>query len=325
MRMVGRCLFVVFVLAASSVWASASEVKVPRVASVNGVDLYLNELNQEVQLIAPMESFHGGMSAEKISEIRQKALNALVDKELQYQDGLRKGVKLDEDTLEQEVRLVESRFPSEAKFRKALDASGFTEKSLGRYLERNDVSEMMHKREVDDKAAVSDAEVLEQYTDNSKKYFEPVRYRASMILIKVDPSSNDKQKATLREKALELLKKVQGGADFAQVAENESDDMSRIKGGDIGYFHAGTTEPEFDKAVKSMKVGEIRGPIDTIYGFYLIKLTDKQDAHQLSFDEIKDKIRTKMVEARKKQLFERWMKQLKGSAKIVYYMKKATP
>jgi parvulin-like peptidyl-prolyl isomerase len=315
----------VFVLLCTSILAFASEVAVPSIVSVNGVDLYLNELNQEVQLIAPMEaSFHGGMSAEKIHEIQQKALNALVDKELQYQDGLRNGVKLDADTLDAEVRLVEARFPSEADFRKALKASGFTEKALARYLERNEVSDLMRKREVDEKAVIADEAVLRQYTENRQKYFKPVEYRASQILVKVDPSSNDEQKAKRREKAVEVLNKVQGGADFARVAEEESDDMTRIKGGDLGYFHAGTTEAEFDDAVKRMTVGEIRGPIETIYGFHIIKLTDKKEPHQLEFDEIKDKIRKQMVDAEKKRLFEQWMKQLKESATIIF-TKKAIP
>jgi parvulin-like peptidyl-prolyl isomerase len=177
---------------------------------------------------------------------------------------------------------------------------------------------MMRKREVDDKVVVTDEAVRQHYTENKTKFLKPAEYRASQIMIKVDPSSNKEEKTALREKAEKILKKVQNGADFAQLAEQESDDMSRIKGGDLGFFHAGVTEAEFDEAIKQMKVGEIRGLVETIYGFHIIKLTDKKEPHQLEFDEIKAKIKNQLVDAEKKRLSTQWMDQLKGKATIVY-------
>jgi len=73
--------------------------------------------------------------------------------------------------------------------------------------------------------------------------------------------------------ALEIKKKLDGGADFRKLAEQFSTCSSKNKGGDLGFFARGKMVKEFEKAVFSMKIGEISDPVKTQFGYHIIKRT----------------------------------------------------
>jgi len=299
--------------------ATYAQDKVRVVAIVNGVELSVADLNQEVQKILPSETtFHSGVSAEKMKVVEAKALAALVDKELQYQDGLAKGLKLSKQELAEELDKLAKNFSSKAEFTKAQQGAGFTEKTMASFVERNIVAEKISLREVDEKIRITDEILKAYYEKNRARFFKPEEFRASQIMVKVDPAATAEEKGKLKERAAQILKKLKAGADFATLAAAESDDASRIKGGDLGYFHVGRTIPEFEATVKTLKVGEVSGVVETIYGFHIIKLTEKKEPRQLSFEEMKDKLKGQLSAEERSRLSGEWMAGLKAKAKIVY-------
>lgn len=77
------------------------------------------------------------------------------------------------------------------------------------------------------------------------------------------------------EKCLELKNKIEGGADFADVARKHSKCPSGSSGGDLGEFRPGQMVPEFDKVVFNEELGKVHGPIKTQFGFHLIEITSR--------------------------------------------------
>ena len=75
------------------------------------------------------------------------------------------------------------------------------------------------------------------------------------------------------EKCQNLKTEIEGGADFGEVAAAHSTCPSGKSGGDLGSFEAGRMVPAFEKAVKSVKAGEIVGPVETDFGFHIIMRT----------------------------------------------------
>ncbi len=318
MRLSRRILSVLVLLLAVTI-APCALGKELVVAIVNGVELSVADLNQEVQRILPTEtSFHSGVSAEKMKVVEAKALAELVDKELQYQDGLAKGLKLSKQELAEELDKLARNFASKAEFTKAQQSAGFTEKTMASFVERNIVAEKVTRREVDEKIRVTDEIAKTYYEKNRARFVKPEEFRASQIMVKVDPAATVEEKGKLKERAEQILKKLKAGADFATLAAAESDDASRVKGGDLGYFHAGRTIPEFESTVKTLKVGEVSGVVDTIYGFHIIKLTEKKEPRQLSFEEMKEKLKAQLSAEERSRLAGEWMAGLKAKAKIVY-------
>lgn len=78
-------------------------------------------------------------------------------------------------------------------------------------------------------------------------------------------------------KCNELKSAIEGGADFAQVAKDNSTCPSSRDGGNLGTFGPGQMVKEFDTVVFSAPVGEVQGPVKTQFGYHLVEVTSRQD------------------------------------------------
>ncbi|GAA5090658.1 MAG: peptidylprolyl isomerase [Alcaligenaceae bacterium] len=77
--------------------------------------------------------------------------------------------------------------------------------------------------------------------------------------------------------ALELKTAIENGADFAQLARENSSCPSSQQGGALGTFGRGQMVPEFDQVVFSAPVGEVQGPVKTQFGYHLVLVTGRND------------------------------------------------
>lgn len=146
--------------------------------------------------------------------------------------------------------------------------------------------------------SVTEQDLRRAYGEKRDLYRIPERVRVRHILLKTaDKPQNDVQAA--RKKIDDLLKQAKGGADFAALAQKNSDDtVSAVKGGDIDWITRGQTVPEFEKAAFTLKPGELSGVITTVYGFHILKVEQKELAHMRTFDEVKGDLQTEVQQAR---------------------------
>jgi peptidyl-prolyl cis-trans isomerase D len=130
---------------------------------------------------------------------------------------------------------------------------------------------------------VTDEALRDYYEQNKERFESPERRKARHILITAEDGLDD---AAAQKKAEELAAKANGGADFAELArQNSKDPGSAQQGGDLGWAQRGMFVGPFEEALFAMKPGEIRGPVKTEFGYHVLKL-DEVDAGRLkSFDE----------------------------------------
>src|SRR5699024_6758581 len=98
--------------------------------------------------------------------------------------------------------------------------------------------------------------------------------------------------------AKEVKKKLDDGEDFAKLAkEYSTDESNKDDGGKLGYFSVGEMDPAFEDAAYSMKKGEVSDPIQTQFGFHIIKVNDKRESEEDigSLKENKDDIRSELI------------------------------
>jgi peptidyl-prolyl cis-trans isomerase C len=125
---------------------------------------------------------------------------------------------------------------------------------------------------------VTDKEVQEVY-DATYANAEPEKeYNASHILVETE------------EEAQALIAELEGGADFAELAKEKSTGPSGPNGGQLGWFGKGTMVPEFQNAVEEMETGEVAGPVQTQFGWHVIKLNETRDKEPPSLDDVKAEI-----------------------------------
>jgi parvulin-like peptidyl-prolyl isomerase len=161
-------------------------------------------------------------------------------------------------------------------------------------------------------------EEIEAYYKAHPEEFE--EYKASHILISTlqPPAGADGKPAPTKPlteeealaKAEKLIKELQSGADFAKLAEQQSDDPgSKKQGGDLGYFREGMMVQPFFEGVKALQVGAFSTtPVKTQYGYHIIKLLDKRTKtiDEPLKREITEKLRQRKVEAKLDELVARY-------------------
>jgi len=141
------------------------------------------------------------------------------------------------------------------------------------------------------------AEDLQSYYNSHQDQFRvPESVTVSHILIRTPPPGADgkvdpKAVAEARAKAEDILKQLKAGADFATLAKKYSQDPgSADKGGFLGPITRGRTVPEFEKTAFATPKGQISGIIQTDYGFHILRVDDKTDAHVRTLAEAKPEI-----------------------------------
>ena len=147
---------------------------------------------------------------------------------------------------------------------------------------------------------VTDQDLQTYYNQHREEFRVPEQVKVSHILIKTPlpaPGAKEDEKAIAdaRAKAEDVLKQVKAGGDFGQLAGKYSDDPGSAKsGGELGWIGRGRTVPEFEKAAFSLGKGQTTDLVKSSYGFHIIRVEDKQEAHLKSLAEVKDEIEAKV-------------------------------
>jgi peptidyl-prolyl cis-trans isomerase D len=164
------------------------------------------------------------------------------------------------------------------------------------------------------KVTVEPAEVRKQYDDNLKSYSKAEERRASHILVAVKPGANDADRAAARDKAERLAKDVRASpARFAELAKANSEDPgSAAQGGDLGTFARGSMVKAFEDAVFAARSGDIVGPVETEFGFHVIRVTGIDAGGTRAFDEVKAEIEQELKRNRAQAQFAQAADQLQN-------------
>jgi hypothetical protein len=128
---------------------------------------------------------------------------------------------------------------------------------------------------------ISEKQISDYYEANSEEY-KREEVKASHILLRVEESASDKEKAEVKAKLEKIRQEAVSGKDFAALAREHSDDTSnKYRGGDLGYFARKQMVKPFEDAAFALKKGEISPVVETRFGYHLIKLDDRRQGREL--------------------------------------------
>ena len=138
-------------------------------------------------------------------------------------------------------------------------------------------------------------EIQQYFTAHQSEYTVPEQARARHILIKVDQGADAKTDAAAKAKAESILKQIQGGANFADLAKKNSDDPgSKETGGELGFAQRGRMVPEFDNAIFTQKIGDTK-IIKTQYGYHIVQVEERTSAHTQTLSEVLPTIQATLI------------------------------
>ena len=147
---------------------------------------------------------------------------------------------------------------------------------------------------------VKDEDIKKYFEEHKEEFVSQETVSASHILVETE------------EKAKDVLAKIESGEmTFEDAAKAFSTCPSSQRGGDLGEFGKGQMVPEFDKACFEMEVGELRGPVQTQFGFHLIRLDKKNEAKPVTLEDVKDELSQHLLAEAQQKAYQSKMNQLR--------------
>jgi len=158
----------------------------------------------------------------------------------------------------------------------------------------------------------TEKEIDAYYEAHKGEYVHPAQVKAQHILVKLDPDPKPEAVAEARKKAEGIRKELLAGGDFAKLAEQHSEDPgSKANGGDLGFFTKDRMIPEFSKVAFGLKKDEISEPVQTAYGFHIIKVNENVAEKPMEKDEAVSMIQPTLENAKRQAAAEKELERLK--------------
>ena len=134
------------------------------------------------------------------------------------------------------------------------------------------------------------------------------------ILIKTSELTSESE---AKNRLAEIKRRIEGGADFAAQAKLYSEDGSAAQGGDLGWVSPGMFVPDFERAMNSLKVGEISNLVQTEFGWHLIQVLERRNA-DVSVEQKKQQASMAIRSLKSDEAYQEWLRQLRDRAYIEY-------
>lgn len=159
--------------------------------------------------------------------------------------------------------------------------------------------------------ALVDTDVTGKITD------EEIRARYDQEVANTPPVNEVKARHILvktKEEALDIIKQLDAGADFEKLANEKTNDPSgKTSGGDLGWFGPGQMVPEFEKAAFALNAGEYtKEPVQTQFGWHVIKVEDKRVKQPPAFEQVKEQVRQLLI----REKYFALVKSIRAAAKV---------
>jgi parvulin-like peptidyl-prolyl isomerase len=312
----------------------------PVVASVNGrsiqtklYEMYLK--NGRDALGIEMDKEEGRRMFEQLKE---GIVSELIDRTLVAQEAERRGLQIPQERMAEAERRTIAQFGGDQKYDEYLSQNRLTRDEYREVLKTEIYGELL-RQELNKGITVSDTEIKAFYDAHKTEpaFQQPERVTASHILVAARPNliaqelqseknlTGDALKTAVSEemnrrraRAEELRRKAgAGGADFAALARESSDDpSSRARGGELGTFTRNTHTRAFDDAAFALKPGAISNVVETEFGFHIIRVTAHETARALTLAEATPEISKRLQTQREAARLTDWLKEARRTANV---------
>jgi parvulin-like peptidyl-prolyl isomerase len=251
---------------------------------------------QKKSAVAQKQDFPEPGTAE-YEALKATVVKGLVEQKEWELEGEAMGVEVTDQEIETELDKLKQQYfqGDEQKYSAELAKQGLTDEDVRNELRTRVLTNKIFEA-VTKKVTVSDADIKAYYEKNPTQYQQPASREVRHILVKTEAL------------AQKLHDQIQGGADFAKLAQKYTQDQaSKADGGKFTAFKGRTVEP-FDEFVFSAKTGELSDPIKTEFGWHIIEvLSAVKPASTTPLDQVKDSIKTTVLQTKQNAAMKAWI------------------
>lgn len=288
---------IVVLIAASLPIAFAAEA--PHVveeiaAKVNNDIITRGELDHTHALIVE-EARRQGLTGARLNEVVQlqtrDALRDQIDQLLLVQKGKELEIKVDPDVTRRMAEIqVQSRITDPDKFHEYIhEQTGMTYEDFKQQVTNQLLTQRVVSEEITSRIALPEAELKKYYDEHKSEFVREEQVFISQILISTE-GKNDQQIAAAQKKAKDLVTRAKAGEKFSDLARSNSDDDTGKNGGEAGAYKRGVLRKEIEDIVFQAKKGTVTDPIKVPTGLLIVRVDERFEAGQASFEEVKEEV-----------------------------------
>ena len=160
------------------------------------------------------------------------------------------------------------------------------------------------EREIVDKTTLSHEDIKNFYEENKENYWHEEEVHALNILVETEAE------------AKEIIKKLEEGEEFSDLAKEKSIASTAPAGGDIGFIRKGTLMTEIEEQLFALDIGDFSDIIQTERGFHIFKVVEKNPSGYLELDEVKEKIENQLLPLKQQEAFDQYLRDIENIAVI---------
>jgi parvulin-like peptidyl-prolyl isomerase len=294
---------VVIILIALGVygWIQLSAIKNSNVITfVNNDKITQEELDRGYEFLF----FITGYPEEYKQIITKEAfLEQLINEKIVLQEAKKEGIEISDGEVEAKINeMMNQNLLGPEEFESRLDDKGFSLDYFKNYYKTQLILSKFLNESLFSQIELTDSEIRSYYEINKDSFrAKEGEIRARHILVET------------REEALDILKELRKGADFAELAKEESIGPSAVRGGDLGFFGRESMVKEFEDEAFALRIGEVSDPVQTDYGWHVIK----REHDIMPYSETEESIRTLLLVEKQKEIFKDYLDDLKTDSKII--------
>jgi peptidyl-prolyl cis-trans isomerase SurA len=238
----------------------------------------------------------------------RQLLDALITDRLLEKEVEAKSITISDAEVDNYIEQVKQRGRlDDAKFSAALAQQGLTMEQYKVRIKGELQKSQLINREIRGRVNVTPEEIQRYYDANIDTFTVSSGVTVRGILIEIGPADGEEAVARAQAKAEEARAKAAGGADFALLAAEYSDGPGARSGGVLGTFKQGEMDPTLERAVFSLKPGEVSQVVRNQRGFFVLKVDQSEVGGHRPLAEVKDEIRERLYGERIEKRFEDWL------------------
>ncbi len=286
---------------------------------VDGSPITQADLDKELANVKKMFEKQMGSSGQSsqfdmiFSKMKPQILDSMITKMVIDNACDKQKIMVSDDEVKKEIETIKTMLPKNMKLEDLMKRQNISQGDF-----ENEIKQQLKIEKLVGVQEPSEKEIADFYDKAQDAFSHPETVHARHILIKTEATDTEAQKKEKRKKAEDIKKKLNEGADFAELAKANSDCPSKVNGGDLNEFARGEMVKSFEEVAFKLKDKEISDIVETEYGYHIIQTLSHNQPYKETIDEAKGKIimRLKMNQLREKM--PAYVEKLRDKAKIEY-------
>jgi len=269
-------------------------------ARVNQEEITFDEFDREFKeaIFEPGKESRGA----PLGSLKRAYLDQVIERKILAQEARQSGIKISDEEVSQIIADIRKDYPGEGLGEK-LSLKGMTLVQWKGLLEEKLLAEKMMRENIRYRGKIDDKEALQYYETHRSLFRLKQRVRARQIIVADG------------EEAIQILKRLKKGVEFAKLAREKSLGPEKVDGGDLGYFSPGERPAEFDP-VFAMEVGSLSEVTRSPYGYHIFKLEERMEPREIPFEEARALISQELQKKKGEEEYQKWLTGIKGKANV---------